>query len=67
MSANVESMFYVRETPWHGLGTKVMEALSSKEALEAAGLNWRVLQEPIYTEKEKQIEGYKANVRDLDS
>lgn len=66
MSANVESMFYVRETPWHGLGTKVMEALSSKEALEAAGLNWRVLQEPIYTEKEKQIEGYKANVRDLD-
>lgn len=67
MSANVESMFYVRETPWHGLGTKVMETLSSKEALEAAGLNWRVLQEPIYTEKEKQIEGYKANVRDLDS
>ena len=24
MSANVETMFYVRETPWHGLGTKVM-------------------------------------------
>ena len=22
MAANVESMFYVRETPWHGLGTK---------------------------------------------
>lgn len=20
MAANVESMFYVRETPWHGLG-----------------------------------------------
>ena len=35
MSANVESMFYVRETPWHGLGTKVMTAPDSKEALIA--------------------------------
>ena len=23
MAANVESMFYVREKPWHGLGTEV--------------------------------------------
>lgn len=30
MPANVESMFYVRETPWHGLGVKVEEALSSR-------------------------------------
>ena len=37
MSANVETMFYVRETPWHGLGTKVMSALDSGEALIAAG------------------------------
>lgn len=37
MSAEVESMFYVRETPWHGLGTKVKEAPSSKEALQLAG------------------------------
>lgn len=66
MAANVESMFYVRETPWHGLGTKVMEAPSSKEALSLAGLDWRVLQEPIYTENEELVEGYKANVRDSD-
>lgn len=66
MAANVESMFYVRETPWHGLGTKVMEAPSSKEALILAGLNWKVLQEPIYTETGALIEGYKANVRDSD-
>ena len=32
MAANVESMFYVRETPWHGLGTRVEEATTSKEA-----------------------------------
>ena len=66
MPAEVESMFYVRETPWHGLGTKVLEAPASKEALILAGLNWRVLQEPIYTGTEELINGYKANVRDSD-
>lgn len=66
MSANVETMFYVRENPWHGLGTKVNEAPGSREALIIAGLNWNVLQEPIYTETEEFIEGYKANVRDSD-
>lgn len=67
MAANVESMFYVRETPWHGLGTRVMEAPDSEEALELAGLNWKVRQEPIYTDNNLLIPGYKANVRDLDN
>ena len=66
MAANVETMFYVRETPWHGLGTRVMEAPSSKEALGLAGLDWKVVQEPVYTQAEELIEGYKANVRDSD-
>lgn len=66
MEANVESMFYVRETPWHGLGTKVLEAPASKDALQLAGLDWRVLQEPIYTAMEELVDGYKANVRDSD-
>lgn len=66
MAANVESMFYVRKAPWHGLGTRVMEAPDSKGALELAGLDWRVLQEPIYTMEGEAICGYKANVRDSD-
>lgn len=66
MAAEVESMFYVRETPWHGLGTKVLSALTSKEALRMAGLDWQVVQEPIYTETEERIDGYRANVRDVD-
>lgn len=66
MAANVESLFYVRETPWHGLGTRVLTAPTSKEALGLAGLDWQVVQEPIYTETEELIEGYKANVRDSD-
>ena len=65
MSAEVESMFYVRETPWHGLGTKVKEAPSSKEALQLAGLDWGVTQALLYTGG-REVEGYKANVRDFD-
>ena len=38
MSALVESMFSVRETPWHGLGTIVQEAPTSADALRLAGL-----------------------------
>ena len=50
MSANVETMFYTREKPWHGLGIYVSHALSSKEALVASGLAWNVVQKDIYTE-----------------
>ena len=66
MSANVETMFYTRETPWHGLGTKVEEAPGSREALELAGLNWKVFQKPVMTQDGQKIPGYKANIRDLD-
>ena len=34
--------------------------------MELAGLDWRVLQEPIYTTEGEAICGYKANVRDSD-
>lgn len=66
MAASVESMFYVRETPWHGLGTKVMTAPGSREALQTAGLDWEVMQEPVYTGAGELVDGYKANVRDSD-
>ena len=78
MPANLESMFYVRETPWHGLGMRVEEAPNSKEALVSAGLDWKVQQRPIYTadfvcasgnvytSEEQIIPNYKANVRDMD-
>lgn len=65
MSANVESMFYVRVAPWHGLGVCVEEALNSREALETSGLNWMVEQRPIITDG-KLIPGYKANIRQTD-
>ena len=66
MAANVETMFYTREKPWHGLGTGVAEAPHSADSLCLAGLDWKVVQEPVYTDAGKEIPGYKANVRDTD-
>lgn len=66
MEANVETMFYTREKPWHGLGIRVAEAPSSEEALRLAGLDWQVKQEPVYTDTGEAIPGYKANIRDRD-
>ena len=48
MAANVESMFYTRKAPWHGLGVRVEEAPESKEALIQAGLDWKVEQTDVY-------------------
>jgi phage/plasmid-like protein (TIGR03299 family) len=67
MAANVETMFYVRHTPWHGLGVCVENALNSADALEQSGLDWTVIQRPIMTSDYRQIPGYKANIRDTDS
>lgn len=39
-------MFYYGDKPWHGLGTKVEGALTSAEAITAAGLDWEVEKVP---------------------
>lgn len=66
MAANVETMFYTREKPWHGLGTMVAEAPTSADALHLAGLDWKVEQEDVLTQFHEVVPGYKANVRDTD-
>lgn len=72
MAHEVENMFYVsneengRFVPWHGLGVSVEEALTSKEAIKIAGLDWKVEAKPIYNDKGIIIPGYKANTRDSD-
>ena len=67
MSANVETMFYTRTKPWHGLGTQVMEAPTSAAALSLAGLDWQVIQKPLLTYDEIPVPGFKANLRDSDN
>lgn len=66
MAANVETMFYTRTKPWHGLGTMVEEAPTSREALEAAGLNWQVIQKNLVTDSGIMVPGFKANLRETD-
>lgn len=66
MSHGIENLFSVRVKPWHGLGTIVEEAKTSKEAIELAGLNWNVVNKPIYTDGMK-IPNYVANIRDSDN
>lgn len=67
MAAEVESMFYTREKPWHGLGVRVEDAPGSKEALAAAGLDWRVIQKRMVTRDGIPIPGFQANLRETDN
>ena len=67
MAAGIETMFFTgREKPWHGLGTMVEDAPCSREALIAAGLDWNVVQKPVFTQDGVKVKGYYANVRDCD-
>ena len=72
MAANVESMFSVREKPWHytqnpEVTKLIQEAPTSKDALHLAGLDWNVVSASVYQENGLLIPGYKANVRDKDN
>tara|TARA_R110000868_G_scaffold160021_3_gene389308 strand:+ start:1097 stop:2047 length:951 start_codon:yes stop_codon:yes gene_type:complete len=53
MAHEIESIAYryqtEADTPWHGLGVKVGDDLNSAEFLEAAGLNWTVDEQPLFT------------------
>lgn len=59
MSAEIESMFYTREKPWHGLGTRVENAPTSEAALSLAGLDWKVIQKTVITEDGLPVSGFK--------
>lgn len=71
MSHEVETMFSVREKPWHYEMTKdvtkiIQEAPTSKEALIAAGLDWKIEGKPVYDGRGRAIPGYRVNVRSSD-
>lgn len=73
MSALVESMFYVsndanqRFVPWHNLGVPVDNCLNSEDAIQQAGLDWKVESREIFDSQGNRIPGYKANTRDKDN
>ncbi len=47
MAHLVESMAYVNETPWHGLGNRLSEKQPLEVWLEQAGMNWEVKETPV--------------------
>lgn len=49
MSHEIETMFWYQQAPWHGLGTRVDEALTVEEAIKKAGLDWDVRLVPMMT------------------
>lgn len=61
-----DTLFSVRQVPWHGIGTIVKEAPTSGDALRIAGLDWIVEQTPVFTKDGIEIAGYKANYRNTD-
>ena len=67
MSAEIESLFFTREVPWHGLGVKLEECPTSKDAIIAAGLDWTVESKPIFDVSGNEIPRYKANTRNIDN
>ena len=67
MSANVESMFSVRETPWHGQGLVIESAPTSEDAIRLAGLDWKVESKKMYLQNGIVVPDAYANVRSSDN
>lgn len=71
MAHEVETMAYNAErgAPWHKLGVANDGLTTSAEMIVAAGLDWAVKQQPIFTTldgKQIAINGKRANVRSTD-
>lgn len=72
-----DSMFSLREAPWHGLGAVLDQPPATiAEAIQASGLGWQVEREPIAVDRGdaatvsdwweprcEEIPGYHATVR----
>ncbi len=61
-----ETMFDARYTPWKDQGETVTGATTSEQAMQLAGLNWRVEPKKVFTEDGILIPSAIANVRNKD-
>jgi len=70
MPAEIETMAWTAEEPWHGLGVRVGSDTNPDEMLRAAGLDWTVSKRPVYTTDRAgapiPVPGRVALVRDTD-
>src|SRR3989339_2218652 len=63
MAANVESMMYFGQKPWHGLGTKLHDPATAQDAIIYAGLDWECKKVSLYLENGLCIPDAFATVR----
>lgn len=64
---HIETMFDSRVTPWDGLGREIAGAVTSKDALRLAQLDWHVKSRAVKDSMTGNIiPNWKANVRDID-
>lgn len=50
-----DTMFSVKERPWHGLGTVIQTAPTVEEGIKLAGLDWDVELRPLMTNEENPL------------
>lgn len=71
MSHEVESMSYVGQTPWHGLGRRLeVPPATAEEAMIASGLDWKVEKRPAFFnagDTMQQASNFVVIVRDSDN
>ncbi|WP_462409372.1 DUF932 domain-containing protein [Neobacillus sp. Marseille-QA0830] len=63
MTANVESMFYVGDMPWHKAGISLNQPPDTKAAIIYAGLDWEVNKVDLYTEYGSRVNNYYGIIR----
>jgi phage/plasmid-like protein (TIGR03299 family) len=67
MAHEVETMFSVRQVPWHGLGKVLDYAPDSEQALIQAGLLWGVEKRELFLGNGQRVPDTFANVRMTDN
>jgi phage/plasmid-like protein (TIGR03299 family) len=57
MPANVQTMAYYGEVPWHGLGNRVTKGIPAEQMIREAGLDWQVQLRPARGARKMNLKG----------
>lgn len=66
MAHEIESLFYVGDVPWHGLGVPLVDPPSTEDAIRLAGLDWDVATKTLQIVETGEPVSHRAVVRMTD-